>query len=132
MQGDGDVASCESPSEAELFAAIGSEDGPGSFAELQLWPQKLWMDLKRWNRERATLLMKQIMVFGLVFTTHYSGIGCPELAAHMMTSAAADLWAQRNDRSHPKVQHYSACEKHSATRAFLLNMRGPAKPLHVF
>lgn len=104
--------------------------GPISFEEVVAWPEQVEADMRR-NYPGLYAVGADKFTRPLVVTTHYSGMGCPELALLMLVAQAR----KGEPRDASNVNLYSACEVNPTARAMLLNRSDDscaAGPCHVF
>ncbi|CAE7367365.1 unnamed protein product [Symbiodinium sp. CCMP2592] len=110
-----------------------SRPGPSTFDQIADWPGQLRDDLTRGMPESFLGALTSKFDKMIVLTTHYSGMGCAELALLMLEAEF-----RRRPEGHETESNvilYSACEQDATTRQMLL---GPGhrdsrlEPQHVF
>eukprot|EP00971_Amphidinium_carterae_P342037 6481169-Amphidinium_carterae.2 len=105
--------------------------GPSTYEEMHAWAQHL---LDKLPMERV---MRNTQP-GVVFTTHYSGMGSAEIAAGVVHSYLEQ--SRSTLSSEPCFEMFSACDNDNACQAVLgkhsvswsCHLRAPFKPQHVF
>ena len=117
---DLEVAQHEGPSSS------GGQPGPCSFDQIMAWPEQIEEDARQ-HASSVYHCLRRNMNEPLVLTSHYSGIGCAEVAVAML---------RKQFHEHgPPVQFYSATENDPTARKMLLQQAHVAPvqgPSHIF
>ena len=104
--------------------------GPTTFEGVASWAPQLCEDMQAYNPGLLKVLREKLSSGKpTVLTTHYSGIGCAELAMLMLEKAADGL---KPDKTESNVLLYSACESDPIARKMLMGRVEPFAPVHVF
>ena len=113
-------------SEADMAGEI--KPGPTSFRGLSEWPKQVCEDLEASSPQLLHVLRSKLCSNKDVWlTTHYSGMGCAELALLMLQSQLTD-----RDGHAGKVLLYSACDINPLARQMLMERPKALAPAHVF
>ena len=91
-----------------LIRAEALPDGPVDLQQLGAFPLRVYQMIQAAAPQLASRL-QQAVSGGLVLTTSYSGMGCPEAAATMLEHSVRSGSAS-NGAGRSGFRHYSACE----------------------
>ncbi|CAE7589544.1 unnamed protein product [Symbiodinium sp. CCMP2592] len=118
-------------SEADMPDAFesGRKPGPRSFQGLAEWPKQVYEDIETASPDLLEVLRSNLCSNKDVWlTTHYSGMGCAELALLMLKAQLPE-----RDAGHAgKVMLYSACDNDPLARKMLMERSKALAPRHVF
>ena len=98
--------------------------GPATYAEVADIVPKMYRQLASGKANTLGQIFKAKVQQGILMTSNYSGMGCPELAASLLTSADDDLKHARG------FTEYSVCDINPDCTHMMLNKKQP--PKHVF
>ena len=150
LQPDVDAAEVEGPpldqiirealsgSNLHCHSHLGFEDkleGPRTALESMMWPMQIWQSLEvqglKFSETDFGVKARQSLFKGLVLTTDYSGIGCPEEAFDKVLLAAKIVAEEKGEEgpvSNSQFRCLRAGDKEGHCRDILLNHGGCFQP----
>ncbi len=107
------------PNNARAFS------GPTTVEEAMLWPRWLWQVVQRLGPQRATALTTHLS--NAHMTSHFSGIGCAEMAFDLLKQEGELLGTVRRNANSSRQHCHHACDINQLCRSTLADVAS-----HVF